>query len=157
MTPALILRTARTLARRSKLEKVWFLPVFVLLGLARLALLIAPFRRIAPHLGVMNPDGPAIPLATRAQMSRAYRLGRLIEATAAITPWQSKCLAQAMVAALALRVHRIPYLLCLGVAKDEAKGLKAHAWVATDRVAVTGGRSFLGFAVVGAFEYGGNE
>jgi len=93
MTPALILRKARTLARRSKLEKVWFLPVFVLLGLA----------------------------------------------------------------ALALRVHRIPYLLCLGVAKDEAKGLKAHAWVATDRVAVTGGRSFLGFAVVGAFEYGGNE
>ncbi len=47
----------------------------------------------------------------------AKSIGRAVRTAASRTPWESKCLAQALAAALMLRWRQIPFVLTLGVAK----------------------------------------
>ncbi len=92
-----------------------------------------------------------MPLATPEQMQRALTIGRGVRLAATYTPWQSKCLAQAMVASWLLRRYGLPYGLYFGVRKDpaSARGMAAHAWVSSGQTAVTGGRGcFNDFSVV---------
>lgn len=132
-------------------ERRWFLPAFLLLGLARLALLVLPFRKIAPKLGHEMKTGAVVPLASGEQMTKALNIGRAVRVAARYTPWESKCLAQAMAARALLGYERLPYALFLGVVRSEKAGLEAHAWVCSGRAAVVGGRSFEGFTVVGTY------
>ena len=137
--------------RRPGVEQGWFFVAYPLLGLARLALLSIPFRVIAPWLGQQLRAGVPVPLVTDAQMTRARHVGWAVRTAACYTPWESKCLAQAMVARLLLGLQRLPYVLYLGVRKDDAAGMAAHAWVCTGRAAITGGHGCGQFTVVGAF------
>ncbi len=152
---AILQRKARTWLRRPRSEKAWFLVAYPLLGLARFSLLLLPFRTIARTLGQDQKAVMFVPLATPAEMRGALAIGRAIRMAAEYTPWESKCLAQAMVAAVLLRIKGLPYGLYFGVRKDPAaaNGMAAHAWVCTGPAAVTGGRSFGQFAVVGCFIY----
>lgn len=45
-----------------------------------------------------------------------------------------KCLVQALVGACWCRLYGIPYVVHLGVRKDEAEGMKAHAWLCTGKL-----------------------
>ncbi|MEG0711156.1 MAG: lasso peptide biosynthesis B2 protein, partial [Niameybacter sp.] len=54
------------------------------------------------------------------------------------TPWESKCLVQAMVAQYLLKRRRIATTLYLGVAKGSEGELKAHAWLRCGQMIVTG-------------------
>jgi hypothetical protein len=75
-------------------------------------------------------------LAARAA---ALRIGRAIRIAARGTPWESKCLAQALAAALMQRWRQIPFVLTLGVAKTERNaGIDAHAWLFSGDVLLTG-------------------
>ena len=132
-------------------EKGWLLVAYPLLGLARLVLLGIAFRYVAPRLGQRLEHGAITPLATPRQITQAWHIGRAIRIAACYTPWESKCLAQAMVARVLLGLRRVPYALYLGVRKDDGAGMAAHAWVCTGATAVTGGRGFGQFTVVGAF------
>lgn len=132
-------------------EKAWFFAAYPLLGLARLALLIVPFRQIAPWLGQNLQTAAITPLATHQQIAQARHIGHAVQIAARHTPWESKCLAQAMVARALLGIKRLPYALYLGVRKEGEAGMTAHAWVYTGRLAVTGGRSFGQFTVIGTF------
>jgi hypothetical protein len=76
-------------------EKLWFVPAFLLLGLARAALLTVPFRRIAPFLDHCVP-AVAVPLTTDGGTSRALHMGRAVRTAARYTPWRAQCLVQAM-------------------------------------------------------------
>jgi hypothetical protein len=154
---ASVLRSkARAWSARSPEEKVWVLPAFALLGLSRAALLAVPFRRIAPLLG--DDLGPArlVPVVSEGQAARAVHIGRAVRTAAGYTPWESKCLAQAMAARVLLGASGIPYVLYLGVAR-EAGRLEAHAWVLAGRARVTGGDGFNRFTVVAAFVRRGCE
>jgi hypothetical protein len=145
-----------------KLQTVWGLPlvdqlqiplVWVMLGLARATILRLPFRWYARLLGRSVGVQVFTPLLTEEQTARARRIRRLVENTAKYTPWESKCLVQAMVAALLLQRAAIPYILHFGLAKHHAPQadtlMNAHAWVTAGAVAVTGGRSLQRFVVVG--------
>ena len=144
-------RKANAWRRRPPEEKLYFAPAFLLLGLARVALLTVPFRRIAPLLGHDMKTAASVPLAGEQQVAQALHIGRAVRTAARYTPWQSKCLAQAMVARVLLGVNGLPYGLYLGVSKRGTSGVTAHAWVCTGPAAVTGGRGFGQFAVVGTF------
>lgn len=139
--------------RRPWVEKFWFFPSYLMLGVARLALMILPFSAIAPRLGCSMQTAAVVPLASPSESSLARHIGGAIRMAAGYTPWDSKCLAQAMVAAKLLTLSRVPYGLFLGVSPDGRGGLKAHAWVCTGPVAVTGGHSFYDFTVVGTFVF----
>lgn len=118
------------------------------LGLARLGLLVAPFRRIAPLLGRhMAQTGDAV---TPEVQAWAQRVGWAVRAAARRTPWESACLAQAMGAKAMLRRRGIVSTLYLGLARDEMKALQAHAWLRCGGDIITGG-NVSGYTVISSF------
>lgn len=137
--------------RRPWAERRWFFVAVVLLGLARLAVLTVPFKRIAPWLGKDLRTAAVVPLATQHQMTSALHIGHAVRVAARYTPWESKCLPQAMAARILLGVNRLPYALFMGVKNSRESGMTAHAWVCTGAAAVIGGRSFGDFTVVGTY------
>ncbi len=153
---SLALRKARTLTTFSALEVAFVLPAFLLLGLARLAILLLPFRVYARHFGAVATLKPAPSVPSEADLKRARSVGRVVRSVANVTPWASLCLAQAMVAALLLRLIDVPYCVFFGVAPTQdqknANPLDAHAWIMTGDAAVTGGRGHRRFTVVQVFE-----
>ncbi len=153
---SLAVRKARTLTTFSAFEIALVLPAFFLLGLARLAILLLPFRTYARHFGTKGSLNPTASLLSDADTSRAKSVGRVVRSVANVTPWASLCLAQAIVATLFLRLIDVPYCVFFGVAPTQdpknAKPLDAHAWVMTGAAAVTGGRGHRRFTVVQVFE-----
>jgi hypothetical protein len=141
----------RTWWRRPLPERLWFGPAFLLLGVARAILLTVPFRHIAPWLGQNREASAVVPLASVAEIADAAHIGRAIGTAARYTPWESKCLAQAMVARLLLGALDLPYALFLGVNKRADAGLTAHAWVCIGPLAVTGGSGFDTYTPITTF------
>jgi hypothetical protein len=144
-------RKAGAWRRKSLAEKLWFAPAYLLLGLMRAVLSTVPFRRIAPLLGHGMKTAAVVPLASEREISLALHIGRAVRTAARYTPWESKCLAQAMAARVLLGVNGLPYALFLGVSKGGESGMAAHAWVCTGPAAVTGAHSFHQFTVVETF------
>ncbi len=125
----------------------------VLLGVCRLLIQIVPFSHLVTCIG--RPIGAVAwtPLVTPAQRLRASLIGQAVRAAAGRTPWTSNCFPQAVAASLLLGLHRVPYVIHFGLARDDAaaKGFGAHAWVVAGRERVTGGNGFARYRVVGAF------
>ena len=152
------LRSAWNLPMR---EKTWLLPLLLLSAAARAALLLAPFRLVAPRLGKPHGNIPLSPLATEGQLRTARRIGALAESIGRCTPWQSKCLVQAIMEKALLRHYRIPYVVYLGVAKPHPQGsrkpdgtgpgLVAHAWIVVGPKVVCGAAGCSAYRVVSAF------
>jgi len=133
--------------------KLWLLPVWVLLGVARAVVLTAPFRTIAAFLGGDQGTLAAIPLITPKQHSRALMVSRVVQTAARYAPWDANCFAQAIVSASMLKLFGIPYSIFFGLRRETPPltGMAAHAWTMSGRIAVTGGHSFGRFTVVGVF------
>ncbi|MCI5132966.1 MAG: lasso peptide biosynthesis B2 protein [Candidatus Electrothrix sp. EH2] len=106
-------------------------------------------------MGRQNKSTPLSLLATLEQEDYARRTGRVVKAVCKYTPWESKCLIQALLAALMLRVGGVPYVAFLGLARsaEEESGYAAHAWLSTGRCAVTGGRGHRHYGVVALYVY----
>lgn len=147
-----VVQKLRSLARLSGFEIAWLLPAWILLGLFRLAILLTPFRHLARWLGVHEGIAAWVPLLDPSAEARALSVARVVQTAARHTPWDSNCFPQALVARLLLGAYGVPYAVFFGVMRDvEANSLKAHAWVSSGRVSVTGGRSFDRFTVVAFF------
>lgn len=135
-------------------EKLGFAVLYPLSGLVRLALIVFPFRALARCLGRDLRGRELSPLVSDRQLERAWRIGRLCRLVARYTPWETKCLAQALMARAALGLCGIPYVLYLGVAKasdGEGATVKAHAWVRVGPQVITGGEGHQAFTVLGSY------
>jgi len=145
----------RILTTFSALELFSMPLIFILLGMSRLIILTLPARYYYHFLGVNKRTLCFTPLLNRRQTQQAYRIGLVVRAVANRTPWESKCLVQAIVARLALGCMKIPYGLFFGVANNVneqgVKELKAHAWLCSGAVYVTGGFSWHQFTVVASY------
>jgi len=139
---------ARNFLRRSRFEKLWFLPTLLLLGLSRLAIKTIPFRYFAHRLGRHNGITVWIPILSPLSEARALSIARVVQLAACHTPWESNCFPQAITARMLLGLYGIPYSLFFGV---QIAPFAAHAWVAAGRVRVAGGESFSCFTVVNCF------
>lgn len=130
-------------------EQLLFIEAFCLTGVVRLAILLIPFRWMAPALGKHMFESPmkedSIKLVT------AIRIGWIVETASRHTPWESKCLVQAIVGKILLRQYGIANTLYLGVQRDDGKKLVAHAWLRCGETIITGGLCLERFAVVGKF------
>jgi hypothetical protein len=135
-----------------RFSQIWLLPMWCVLGVAKVVIVAVSFRRLAPYLG--QPCGVAawVPLLDARQQARALQIGQVVRLAARYTPWESNCFTQAVAARLLLGHYEIPYALFFGLKRDVGcAGLEAHAWVAAGRVPVIGGSSFGSFVVVGVF------
>lgn len=142
-------RGIRTFLKFSYKDKLLVLYTFFLCGIVRLMILIVPFPRIRAHLGKHNTQSTTE--VERRNYRIAYKVRRIVTATAKHTPWQSKCLVQAIVAQHLLKRYHLGTTLYFGVAKDENEKLLAHAWLRYGTMMVTGGQGTDRFQVVGCF------
>jgi hypothetical protein len=132
-------------------EQLAFVPVWLLLGVARLVIVTISFERVARALGSAMGTHAVVPLLSPRQQVRARRVATVVPWVAAHTPWTSNCFPQALVARLLLGASAVPWVLCFGVRRDADGALAAHAWVAAGPVNVTGGASFGRLTVVACF------
>jgi hypothetical protein len=152
ITAAVVRRKFSSFLKLSLFIQIGFIPCWLLLGIARASIFIISFKHLAPKLGIPMGVHAWVPLNSTSQQLRAVMIRRLIGLTARYTPWDSNCFPQAVVARFLLGFYNIPYALFFGLRRDEESGeLKAHAWVVTGRVFVTGGQSFSQFTVVGCY------
>ncbi|MCA9953774.1 MAG: lasso peptide biosynthesis B2 protein [Ardenticatenaceae bacterium] len=142
----------------NKLGKLWrlrwpdrllLLEAIFWLALARLALLVVPFRRIAPLLGTLQHESAAaVPDKTA---HSANRIGWSVRTMARRTPWESACLTQAVSAKAMLHRRHIHSTLYLGLAKNNSQAMKAHAWLRCGAAILTGEAGHEQFTVLSSF------
>lgn len=118
---------------------------------AKLRLMVTPPGRVRRILGE-----PAPPLATHgpapaAALRRTARVRWAVVAARARLPWRSSCLCAALAAARMLRRRNLPATLYLGVAREEGEALRAHAWLRSGELIVTGEPGMEDFAVIAGF------
>ncbi len=111
-------------------EKGWLIEAFLLLGFYRAAIALVPLKRLLRPMHVYDPASEPPPERTQESTLRtARRIGRSILRAAGHTPWQSRCLVQALTASSMLRRRRIGGRLYLGVQNAQTSSpLQAHAW-----------------------------
>ncbi|MCP4397031.1 MAG: lasso peptide biosynthesis B2 protein [bacterium] len=106
--------------------RLLFFEAFVWLGLARMVILLLPFRRVVPVFGTYQAESPkeAIPEDIR---STVLTIFHAVRCAAQFTPWKSVCLPQAMAAKMMLQRRHIPSTMYLGMAKQGEDSFCAHA------------------------------
>lgn len=118
-----------------------------LLGEAMMALLRArrlsslPFRELAPRLGGAVAAGTAPapqPALTDRQRARVAGVRWAIRVVEPAMPFRTVCLQQAIAARTMLARDGIASVLHLGVGRDPAAALHAHAWLDAGDMKVTG-------------------
>jgi hypothetical protein len=133
---------------RTGADRRLFLEALGLLALTRFVILIVPFRRIAPFLGQVMAESPRHAPESEAL---ARRISWAVLTAVRYTPWESKCLAQAITAKMMLKRRSIPSTLYLGLAIDAKDGLDAHAWVRCGNRILTGGPIHGQFTIIAHF------
>lgn len=153
MPPRCLKHKLRAWTRLSRFEQMWFGPVWLLLGLSRLAIMTVRFRRLAPLLGHHAQNLLVIPLVSEQQCDRARRIGRVVRLASRYTPWCSNCFPQAITARLMLCIYGVPHALFFALVRGMGgtEALRAHVWVCAGPVAATGGNCFRTSTVVCTF------
>lgn len=144
----------RTL-RRGTLDRKLLVEAALWLTLIDLALRTLPFRRLAPYLGARMQESPLT--ADDAQRSCAEGVARAIRSARPRLPFEPACLTRAIAAMAMLRRRAQGSTLYLGLANGKHKELRAHAWLRSGDVVVTGGGQRDGYIVVGRFMKSGAE
>lgn len=130
-------------------KKVLFIQAFFYCGVYRLFILKVPFNKLKDKIGTSNAETPeTIELKC---YSEAKLVSGAVKTAAKYTPWESKCLVQALTAQKLMRKKGIPITMYLGVRKNQDGEMKAHAWTRCGSYYITGGKGDNHYAVVAKF------
>ena len=126
------------------------------LWLARLALIVIPFPRLARRLGKFVTPTVARNLQKKSKRLQddarcAEEVGWAVTRSARYVPFKAVCLPQAMAARMMLKRRGVASVLHFGAAKGKEKPLDAHAWLDAAGVEVTGYPVAKGFAEIACF------
>ncbi len=134
-------------------EKAWFFLLIPLSGAVRLVLCVMPFNWYARHLGEHHKNYQLSPLVSSSELERARGIGRTIALVSRYTPWQSKCLVQAVMARIMLGYYGIPYIMHLGtkLTRESSSSMKGHAWVKVGARIIVGREGHKTYTIVGSF------
>ena len=147
--------TATSIPQRSWFNRVWrafrrqpghrralVMEATLWLALSRIALLAMPFRTLAARFGTVSaPGGQAAgkdaPQLTQAQREAAREVGWAVTRAARHVPFRAVCLPQAIAAKAMLNRRGIANVMHFGIDRS-SPALRAHAWLDTAGVEVTG-------------------
>lgn len=130
-------------------KKMLIIEVFIIMGFSRFLILFIPFRILASKIGEkMNESSKDLDVE---KVNTALSIGRVIEKLSNFTPWESKCLVQAITVSIMLKRRKISSTLYLGIARKDKKSLNAHAWIRCGNAVITGYKEMKGFNVVAKF------
>lgn len=144
------MRKMQTMRSLSFRQLLFFPIIFILLGIARIIILTIPFRVITRiFLESRNKKY----LFTTRKMKVIMDLAKSITIAAKYTPWASKCLVQALIIRLFLRIYSLPNIFYIGISYDKDDKFLSHAWISVEDITVIGGQnSFLNFKIIKQFE-----
>jgi hypothetical protein len=140
--------TIRKIKRCSLQDLFLLVEAALLLGIMRGAILL-PFKHVVKLLGLKEGEGEREDESTPAEST--VRVGWAVRAAACRTPWQSRCLVQALACAVMLRRRKVSSTVYLGVARDGGRDLTAHAWLKSGGCILTGKEERQRFTVVASF------
>jgi hypothetical protein len=120
--------------------------VFYLLAV-RLTFAFLPLPRALRLFGIVQGQARTGRIAA----SEAGEVGRAIARAARHVSFRAVCLQQAFAALLMLRRRGLTATVYLGLAREGAGGLKAHAWSRSGEVPVTGDPEVRNFVPVADF------
>lgn len=137
-----IWRPLRSLIGLSGPRRALLIEAAFRLLLARLVLLLIPFRSLARRFGTfVPPTDPRVALARSgdgaAQAALAREIGWAVTTAARHLPFRAVCLPQAMAAWMMLRRRGVPSVIHFGASKG-ADVLATHAWLDAAGIEVTG-------------------
>jgi len=144
-----LLRRLKAFLKLKGTDRIMLLEAFVLTGMFRMIILVISFRKYKKHMGVYNRE-------TSFQMAEnnyivIRKVSWAVATVSRYTPWESKCLVQALTAQTMLKRRKIDSTLYLGVSKDEGNRMIAHAWLRSGNLYVTGGEGNREFVKVARF------
>lgn len=122
------------------------LRIFLLSGVYRWRILHRPFSELSPKIGRLNQETPVEPIRDPYLGAAAF----FVERVCRYTPWESKCLVQALTARQLLVKKGFPCTLYMGVRRDETGAMIAHAWLRCGDQYITGG-SGAGYTVTNRY------
>lgn len=144
-----LVKKLRTFISIKWCDKKILLEALFLTAVSRMVILSIPFKKYSKHIGTYNEETPfEIDINGYRTIKR---VGWAVGTVSQYTPWESKCLVQAMTAQRMLKSRKLCSTLYLGVNKDESNNIKAHAWLRCGQLYVTGGYNKNEFKVVAKF------
>ena len=145
-------------------ERRLFIEALFWCGLARLVILLLPFRIYArlmgkPHAELKEKDessetNKTLEAATRSSLEE---IGRAVRRAGRHAPWKTRksrktrCLVEAIAAKRMLKRRKINCRIYLGVARENDRMI-AHAWLQSGNIILTGNKNLNTFTVVSIFE-----
>jgi hypothetical protein len=131
--------------------------VFFRLIAARVSVALLPFRFLKRRLGQHMAESPRDDDASKRELLRRVRWS--LGAVSRRAPWRCMCLERSIAGKMMLRARRVPNTLYLGIARDaeRRRSIRAHAWLRSGAVSVTGGDGTAHFAIVSTFADMGSE
>lgn len=127
-----------------------FIEAFCLSALARLAMITLSFRSFKKFLGKYSNS-----TTNEASVKDYEKMGYIrwaVSSMSRYTPWESKCLVQAIVMKWMLNKRNVESNLHLGIGRDPKKGLVAHAWLSSGGMVVIGENMESNFKEVATFQ-----
>jgi len=130
-------------------SKLIIIEAFFFTALSRFYILFVPFRRVAARMGkLMHETAKDIEYE---KLIIARQIALLIEKVSNYTPWESKCLVMALTGQKMLKKRKIPSTLYLGIKKEKADKLSAHAWLRCGNSVILGEKERSGYTTVAYF------
>lgn len=130
-------------------DKKLLLEVLFLTALTRIIILLIPFNKYQKSLGTYGKETPY--RTNTCDYEIIKKVSWAVNTISLHTPWESKCLVQAMTAQIMLKRHSLGSTLYLGLSKDSENNMVAHAWLRCGQVLVTGGYNINAFKEVARF------
>ena len=130
-------------------SKFDYIRAYIYTGIARAYILFVPFNKLKKKMGKVKAESPEeVDIDI---IKKAKKVSWIVTTAASHTPWESKCLVQALTAQKLLKRKGISTTIYLGVKKDRKNNMLAHAWIWCGSYYVTGGYNREGYAVVAKY------
>jgi hypothetical protein len=149
MSLSVLVRKSRSFVRINWRDKILFFRAFFLSGIARIVILFIPFRGVKRFLGTHKKES-SYDIKIE-EYRRVKKIAWAVNQASKYTPWESKCLVNAITAQWLLKRHNIYSTIYLGVNKDDKNKLIAHSWLRVGEIIVTGGNVMSEFKEVAKF------
>ncbi len=120
----------------NRYKKITILATFYSL-VYRVKIILIPMNKLKQQFGILNAESKIDDSVDN--YIYAMKVGNVVSRVSKRTPWETKCLVQALTAQKILKRRGIKTTLYLGVKKETNDSLCAHAWLRCGKCQITGG------------------
>lgn len=146
---SILCRKTKTFIKFDNKYKFMLLEAFILSGIYKMIILIIPSKKMKRYFGTYNCESSENIENENYKIIR--KVGCAVKCVSDFTPWESKCLVQALTAQRMLKRRKIFSTVYLGVTKEGDNKINAHAWLRSGRIFVTGGNNRYMFTQIAKF------